>query len=101
MVWRLDRLGRTSKGLTAIFDDLNECHVGLVSIKDNLDLSTPGGRLTAHVLASVAQFETELRAERSLAGQAAARASGKTWGESRKGRRIKVAPERVAIVWRM
>ncbi len=52
--WRLDRLGRTAKGLTALFDDLRQGKVNLVSMKEGLDLSTPAGRLMANVLASVA-----------------------------------------------
>lgn len=88
--WRLDRLGRTAKGLTALFDDLQRRGVGLLSLREGLDLSTPAGRLMAHVLASVAQYETEVRGERVRAGQAAARAAGKTWGGSKRGRRWKV-----------
>ena len=99
--WRLDRLGRTAKGLTALFDELTQRKVNLVSLKDGLDLSTPAGRLMANVLASVAQFETEVRAERVLAGQAAARAAGKTWGGSEKGRRLKVTDDQVTAIVRM
>jgi DNA invertase Pin-like site-specific DNA recombinase len=93
VVWRLDRLGRTAKGLTALFDDLQRAKINLVSLKDGLDLSTPAGRLLANMLASVAQFETEIRAERILAGQAAARAAGKRWGGGKPGRRVKVTVE--------
>jgi len=99
--WRLDRLGRTAKGLTALFADLQERRVNLVSLKDGIDLSTSAGRLIAHVLASVAQYETEVRAERVRAGQAVARASGKSWGGSKKGRRFKVTKEQVATIHRM
>lgn len=101
VVWRLDRLGRTAKGLTALFEELREQGVGLVSLKDGLDLSTPAGRLMANVLASVAAYETEIRAERVLAGQAAARAAGKKWGGSKKGRRLKVTDEQVAVIKKM
>ena len=101
VVWRLDRLGRTASGLTALFDKLVSLNVGLVSIKDGLDITTPAGRLIANVLASVAAYETEVRAERIAAGQAVARAAGKTWGGSEKGRRIKVTPEAVATIQRM
>jgi DNA invertase Pin-like site-specific DNA recombinase len=59
--------------------------VNLVSLKDGLDLSTPAGRLMANVLASVAQYETEVRGERVRAGQLVARKSGKRWGGSRSG----------------
>ena len=57
VVWRLDRLGRTAKGLTALFDDLCNKKVGLFSLRTSLDLSTPAGRLMANVLASVAAYE--------------------------------------------
>lgn len=100
-VWRLDRLGRTAKGLTALFDDLRERRVNLVSLKDGLDLSTSAGRLMANVLASVAAYETEVRAERVLAGQSVARAAGKQWGGSKPGRRIKVTPEQEKVIRRM
>src|SRR5688572_2103321 len=50
VVWRLDRLGRTAKGLTALFEDLAACKVNLVSLKDGLDLRTAAGRLMANVL---------------------------------------------------
>ena len=96
--WRLDRLGRTAKGLTALFDDLIGRKVGLFSLRDSLDLSTPAGRLMANVLASVAAYETEVRAERVLAGQAAAREQGKTWGGSKPGRQITVTNEQKSQV---
>lgn len=101
VVWRLDRLGRTAKGLTALFDDLPKLKVNLVSIREGIDLSTPAGRLMANVLASVAQYETEVRAERVLVGQAKARANGKRWGGSEKGRRIWVNEDQVSTVHRM
>ena len=44
--WRIDRLGRTAKGLTALFEHLCRQKIGLVSLKDGLDLGTPAGRLT-------------------------------------------------------
>lgn len=94
VVWRLDRLGRTAKGLTALFARLQEKRVNLVSLKDGLDLSTAAGRLMAHVLASVAQYETEIRAERIIAGQAAARDAGKVWGGGKAGRRVRLSQEK-------
>lgn len=95
-VWRLDRLGRTAKGLTALFDELRERGVNLVSLRDGLDLSTPAGRLMANVLASVAAYETEVRAERIHAGLEVARSRGKHLGRPKgagKGVRAKVTAE--------
>jgi len=79
-VWRLDRLGRTAKGLTALFEDLTTRKVNFVSLRDGVDLSTPAGRLMANVLASVAAYETEVRSERQVAGIAVAKARGVRFG---------------------
>jgi len=60
VVWRLDRLGRTTKGLCQLFDELCERDVDLVSLKDGFSLESPAGRLHARILASVAEYETEV-----------------------------------------
>ena len=87
VVWRLDRLGRTCSGLTAWFDEFTALGVNFISLKDGIDLSTAAGRMLANVLASVAQFETECRAERIQAGLAAKReavaAGTDTWNAGR------------------
>ncbi len=94
VVWRLDRLGRTAKGLTALFDELRERKVNLISLRDGLDLETPAGRLMANVLASVSQYETEVRAERIYAGLEVARENGVKLGRPGGiGKRTKVTPE--------
>lgn len=99
--WRIDRLGRTAKGLTGLFDDLRERKVNLVSLRDGLDLSTPAGRLMANVLAGVAQYETEVRGERVKAGQVVARKQGKRWGGSKPGLRKQVSDVQVRTIHRM
>jgi DNA invertase Pin-like site-specific DNA recombinase len=101
VVWRLDRLGRTTRGLCQLFDDLGERKVDLVSIKDGFSLDSPAGRLHARILASVAEYETEVRRERVLAGQDVARCKGKTWGGSQKGWRWRVTDEQVTAIREM
>jgi DNA invertase Pin-like site-specific DNA recombinase len=101
VVWRLDRLGRTAAGLTALFEDLQRRTIGFEALRDKVDLSTAAGRLMANVLASVAAYENEVRSERIRAGQAVAIANGKRWGGSQKGRRIKVTAEQVQCVRRL
>ena len=88
VVWRLDRLGRTVAPLTAILDELEARKVGFVSLKDGFDASTPAGRLCRNVLASVAQFETEIRSERQTAGIQAAKRQMEEQGQrkTRSGR---------------
>jgi len=101
VVWRLDRLGRTASGLCKLFEDLQAKKVRLISLRDSIDLGTASGRLIANVLASVAAYETEIRGERVRAGQQAARAQGKKWGGSKKGRRLKVTDEQVKAIMKM
>ena len=101
VVWRLDRLGRTASGLTQLFEDIQRRSVGFESLRDKVDLATAAGRLMATELATVAAYENEVRSERIIAGQAAARATGKTWGGSEKGRRVKVTGEQVTTIRRM
>ena len=101
VVWRLDRLGRTTKGLCQLFDELGERKVDLVSLKDGFSLASPAGRLHARILASVAEYETEVRAERVAAGQAVARRKGKKWGGSKKGWRWKVSDDQLTAIHEM
>jgi DNA invertase Pin-like site-specific DNA recombinase len=101
VVWRLDRLGRTTKGLCQLFDELRDHSVDLVSLKDGFSLESPAGRLHARILASVAEYETEIRAERVAAGQAVARRKGKTWGGSDKGWRWRVTDDQVNAIHEM
>jgi DNA invertase Pin-like site-specific DNA recombinase len=101
VVWRLDRLGRTASGLTTLFDELQQRKVGLTSIRDGVDLTTAAGRMMAGVLASVASYENEVRSERIVAGQAAARSQGKQWGGSKRGRHIAINDEQIATILRL
>ena len=83
VVWKLDRLGRSLKHLVTTIEDLSCYGVTFVSLRDNLDLSTPGGRLMMHLLGAMAEFERELIRERVSAGIAAARRRGVRMGRPR------------------
>ena len=92
---------QNSQGLTALFADLTDREIPLVSLKDGIDLSTASGRMLANVLASVAQFETELGAERVRAGQAAAKAAGTSIGGRMAGTRVRLTLEKERAVKRL
>jgi DNA invertase Pin-like site-specific DNA recombinase len=96
-VWRLDRLGRTARGLLELLEEFQTRSVGFVSLREGFDLATPAGRLMAGVLASVAAYETEVRKERQLAGIAKAKAEGKAWGGRRAGTRVKLTVEKESL----
>ncbi len=80
VVWRLDRLGRSLRHLIDVVHDLEQRGVALVSLTEQIDTSTPGGRLVFHVFGALAQFERELIRERTMAGLAAAKARGRVGG---------------------
>ena len=80
LVWRLDRWGRSVTDLLATLQELEHLGVGLVSMTEALDLTTPAGRAMAGLLAIFAEFEREILRERTRAGLAHARQSGKRLG---------------------
>lgn len=90
VVWKLDRLGRTVKGLIDLVNQLHQNGVHFRSLTDNVDTSTPSGRFFFHVMASLAQMERELMAERTKAGLAAAKAKGRVGGRKRKMTQSKI-----------
>ncbi len=79
-VWKLDRFGRSLRHLVAALAELEAVGCTFVSLRDNLDLSTPTGRLTFHVIAAMAEFERDLIRERVKTGLAHARSKGKRLG---------------------
>jgi len=80
LVWRLDRWGRSVTDLLATLQELEHLGVGFVSLTEALDLTTPAGRAMAGLLAVFAEFEREILRERTRAGLAHARESGKRLG---------------------
>ena len=83
IIWKLDRLGRTVKGLISLVSQLESRGVHFKSLTDSIDTSTPAGRFFFHVMASLAQMERELIIERTKAGLEAARSQGRIGGRKR------------------
>jgi DNA invertase Pin-like site-specific DNA recombinase len=80
VVWRLDRLGRSLKDLIAWVAWLEQAGVGLRSLHEALDTTTPSGKLTFHIFGALAEFERQLIQERTQAGLRVARARGHLGG---------------------
>ena len=84
VVWRLDRLGRNLADLIRIVNDLEKREIGFVSLTEQINTTTPAGKLVFHLFASLAEFERNLTRERTRAGLKAARSRGKPSGRPAK-----------------
>ena len=84
LVWRLDRLGRNLGHLVALAGELTALGIGLVSLGEAIDTTTPAGRLQLHILGALAEFERARIVERVRAGMARAKAQGKPVGRPRR-----------------
>lgn len=88
VVYKLDRLARSSRDLHNIIHDLQEKGIGVVFIKEQIDFSTPAGKLMFTMLGAIAEFERDLIAERTTEGRRGPRPRGNIWVELEKLRRM-------------
>ncbi len=79
-VWKLDRFGRSLRHLVNAIAEFEALGVAFISLRDNLDLGTPAGRLMFQIIGAMAEFERSLIQERVRAGLRHARAKGKRLG---------------------
>ncbi len=84
VVTRLDRLARSTLHLCQIADELKRKGVALQVIDQNINTSDATGRLLFNMLGAIAQFETEIRAERQMDGITKAKQRGIKFGAQRK-----------------
>jgi len=79
-VTKYDRLARSLKDLLEIVEAIRERGAGFRSLAEDIDTTTPAGRLVFHVFASIAQFERERISERTKEGLTSARKRGRIGG---------------------
>jgi DNA invertase Pin-like site-specific DNA recombinase len=84
VITRLDRLARSTLHLAQIAEELQRKEVHLHVIDQNIDTSHATGRLLFNMLGAIAQFETELRAERQMDGIQKAKERGVRFGATQK-----------------
>lgn len=84
VVYKLDRISRSTKHLIELAELFKERGVTFVSICDNIDTSTPMGQFFFTVMAGLSQLERDLISERTTAGLQAARARGRVGGRPKK-----------------
>jgi DNA invertase Pin-like site-specific DNA recombinase len=80
LVWKIDRFGRSLKHLVNSLADLSAYGIAFISLRDNLDLSTPSGRLMFQIIGAMAEFERALIQERVKAGLRNAKVKGRRIG---------------------
>ncbi len=83
LVWKIDRFGRSLKHLVNALAELAALGVAFISLRDNLDLSTPSGRLMFQIIGAMAELERALIQERVSAGLRNARSKGNKLGRPR------------------
>lgn len=95
VVWQLSRLGRSLQHLIEVVTGLSNNRISFMSLKENIDSSTAGGKLIFHIFGALSEFERELIRERTNAGLKAARARGRIGGRPSKltKRQIRKAKE--------
>jgi DNA invertase Pin-like site-specific DNA recombinase len=92
-VTRLDRLARSMIDLRKIVDTLQEKQVGFRVLQQPIDTTKSEGRLLLNILASFAEFETDIRKERQMDGIAKAKAAGKY-----RGRKATIDPAQITAM---
>jgi DNA invertase Pin-like site-specific DNA recombinase len=83
-VWKLDRLSRSLKDVLHIMERIADAGAGFRSITENIDTTTPAGRMMMQMVGAFAEFERAMIRERTSAGLAAARAEGRIGGRRKK-----------------
>lgn len=83
IVESLSRLGRSTKDLIELVELFEKKQMHLVSLKEQIDTSTPAGKLLFTLMSAIAQFERDVIAERTREGLNAARARGRIGGRPR------------------
>jgi DNA invertase Pin-like site-specific DNA recombinase len=83
VVTELSRMSRSLPHLLALVAEFAQPDIALISLREHIDTTTATGRCFLAIMGAIAQMERELKAERTAAGRAAAKARGRTGGRPR------------------
>lgn len=86
IVTELSRMSRSLLHLLEVVQDCEAREIELISLREKIDTTTATGRAFLAIMGAIAQMERELKAERTAAGRAAAKARGRTGGRPRTDR---------------
>jgi DNA invertase Pin-like site-specific DNA recombinase len=94
VVWKPDRLSRSLKDVLHIMERIAQAGAGFQSITENIDTTTPAGRMMMQMVGSFAEFERAMIRERTSAGIAAALGRGTCRRSTQEARRHNTARDR-------
>ncbi len=80
LVWKFDRFARSTKELINALEEFSSLGVDFISFKENIDTSTPAGKILFTMISAFAEFERAIIRERVIAGMEKAKAKGKKFG---------------------
>ena len=80
LVYKLDRIGRSLSHLVKLFEEFRKRNINFISITQNINTTTPEGRMFLHILMVLAQYERELTISRINSGLDRVRAEGRKLG---------------------
>lgn len=83
LVWRFDRFARSTKELINALEEFNNLGVDFISYKENIDTSSPAGKILFTMISAFAEFERAIIRERVIAGMEKAKARGAKIGRPR------------------
>ena len=84
LIWKLDRMGRSLQHLLTILQEMKHRGVDLICTSQNIDTTSPSGKLMFQIMGAFAEFESTLISERTKLGMARAKQEGKKIGRPRK-----------------
>jgi DNA invertase Pin-like site-specific DNA recombinase len=76
LVWKFDRFARSTRELINALEEFNNLGVDFISYKENIDTSTPAGKILFTMISAFAEFERAIIRERVIAGMEKAKAKG-------------------------
>lgn len=107
VVWHLDRLTRSLNDALPLFKKIRNADKGLISIRQNIDMFSAGGRFMIHMFISIAEYEREMTSERVSAKMHGIAQQGKIpWGNIPFGYRrkagvkntVEIDPDKAPVV---
>ena len=96
-VWRFDRAARSTTHLLQMLEEFRVLNVSFVSLREQVDTTTPVGKVLFTLIAAIAEFERSMIVERVRAGVARAQANGKHCGRPRRELDLRAAHELLAL----